>query len=59
MNELIAKHDAAQTRYVRAKIALIIYSKFGVSKYLADHGEHITPALQQMIEKEKHDSKTL
>jgi len=42
LETLIAKHDATVGRTARARVAYAIYTKFGITKYFPDHGEHMT-----------------
>lgn len=41
LETLIAKHDAAVNRNARARVAYVIYTKFGLTNYLADTGAHM------------------
>jgi hypothetical protein len=41
LETLIAKHDAAPNRNARARVAYVLYNKFGITKYFADHGDHM------------------
>jgi len=41
LEALIAKHDAAKTRSARARVAYVIYTKVGITKYFPDHGPHM------------------
>lgn len=41
LERLIEKHDAASSRFIRGKLALLIYSGYGITKYFPDHGPHM------------------